>query len=499
MILFDKQPLRFYFLRKKQEDFFYNWDILFYIFSEDYNIPYKKVEFEWYPFFLLPYIMPTKYKHGRKKIGGVDRIVIRDSDFKYTTDPERILFTKHAYNLGPHLIDIPKKIPWETYKNSGTTTFIIEVPEEDAKFTGHISDGNRQFKELTFESKCRKEQYFFFGGCCYEILNETGYGLGGVRDFVDPTGDVDVRVSLPQIQIDEQVEGFTNPDGTLNSYVTHFSDWLFHHVSKCIKEIPAVYFANSAGPFETHLEGGVLLKEEILSHGKLVQILVRDMLKTQLQCNFGAVDHVIEFVILLEYHNVKRNLLHLNGSYLEDFHSLMRGNFSAMKERYTLVDEVIKHKWYNHVQRLKYLNFKFPFLKDKIDVKMLANDVLLLCCFIVLFSDSIMKYFAVGETSVKEVIEALVGNFLREVKNNEQRPLAKINGRYVGPDIPYFPTVRDLNQMPQFEQSMRTIKNYNDLFQKIDMLIERNADPSGGKRTKRRHIRKLSRKFSRGK
>ena len=127
--------------------------------------------------------------------GGFDIIPIKDSDFKYTIDPDRILWTKNVFPIAEYIIQAIQTIPWSTYSYSGTSTFwkvagATYVSEDIGVTTAPVTS----------------PLYYYFGGSVYEIMNKlfTRSGMPVLHNYVDPTGDLDVMLILPKLLLPEK-------------------------------------------------------------------------------------------------------------------------------------------------------------------------------------------------------------------------------------------------------------------------------------------------------
>jgi hypothetical protein len=102
------------------------------------------------------------------------------------------------------------------------------------------------------------------------------------------------------------------------------------------------------------------------------------MIKIQVVCKFAdtEADHCLELVLPIhptpKVSNLNETILSLNdarmfvkGFPLESFRRLLDGNLSGMKERAVLYSsEELRHKLYNHVGRIQYLNMFFSLEKN---------------------------------------------------------------------------------------------------------------------------------------
>ena len=392
----------------------------------------------------------------------ISRKQIKEWGYKYTNDRDRITFVNESYKLCPLLLDIVKKIPWESYHFEGESTFLFSFSQGD-KFS-EKDEYTSAFMEKHVTSKCYDIPYYLFGGWWYEYTNR-----GTLYDFMDKTGDVDVRVFLPELQMDgtedihekydEYDHAYLNENKELNAYVQHFSSWLFEQISFFIDEIPDEYFIHSQ-PVTTHSVDGKLIREKRLKHGILKQFITnKQMLKTQFVCNLNGITlEPIEFIILLsQIKKSPKKIDNLNGIFIDNYNAILHGNITGISDRHVLVSKPSsKHKWINHVQRIKYLNSIFN-LADY-EPYQLNYDIMAILGIIVLFSDHIMKYFALREKSVKETIESMVSNFLMYIKTKPR---------------PHFGvSTSDIKKMPNFDM----LKSADNIMNQIDFLLKRNAD-----------------------
>jgi hypothetical protein len=139
--------------------------------------------------------------------GGFDIIAIKDSDFKYTEDSDRKLWTKNVFPIAEYIIQAIQNIPWSTYsfdaystvwKSSGST---FESEEVRVK-TLPLSEG--------------ESRYYYFGGSVYEIMNKlyNRANMPNLHTYVDPTGDLDVMIVLPTFRLEA--------GKSLDSYLAYF-------------------------------------------------------------------------------------------------------------------------------------------------------------------------------------------------------------------------------------------------------------------------------------
>jgi hypothetical protein len=136
--------------------------------------------------------------------GGFDITTLKDSDFKYTIDPDRILWTKNIFPIADYLIDAVLNIPWKSYKFEGDSKFwVVKETAETGRFQVENEKSTDYIPVLSkVKAVTHAVPYYFFGGCVYEILDRLygkEAGVPKLREFVDPTGDLDVYLRLPKV------------------------------------------------------------------------------------------------------------------------------------------------------------------------------------------------------------------------------------------------------------------------------------------------------------
>jgi len=83
----------------------------------------------------------------------ISRKQIQEWGYKYTNDRDRITFVNESYKLCPLLLDIVKKIPWESYHFEGESTFLFSFSQGD-KFSEKGDEYTSAFMEKHVTSKC---------------------------------------------------------------------------------------------------------------------------------------------------------------------------------------------------------------------------------------------------------------------------------------------------------------------------------------------------------
>ena len=139
-------------------------------------------------------------------VGGLRRS-IGDYDFKYTTDNTRINWIKSIFPYMETLVDIVANIPYMEYNYQGDIVYtyigILDtvapaagfVPRELVPLELRLQDEEKIVTNYNFIEEGNNSVYYnFFGGTCFELLNDA-YKNVNLYDFVDPTSDIDIVVS----------------------------------------------------------------------------------------------------------------------------------------------------------------------------------------------------------------------------------------------------------------------------------------------------------------
>lgn len=325
-----------------------------------------------------------------KRYGGFDIIPLKDSAFKYTKDAKRIIWNKHAYPIGEHIIQLVQNIPWKTYSFEGKIKFLYFREDDDDNLIP-------AWKEHTIKTKpINKFPYYFFGGCVYEILNNEFKQLDNtLHNYTDPTGDVDVRLGLPNIEIKEKmIDDYSDfmfePNGKnnagkdkfkMNAFVDDYTRWIFEEVKKQLNKIPKQLFEKIFADtvefdYKDEPEGKFADLTYRIQNIWIIRTILNGMIKIQMTVKYKEMDepdHILEFVLPAQA-NLDENpqdvyrtnsLDRYSKDYMvikdkipvESFSELYMANVRAGGERLELLDEDgLHHKFYNHIQRLLFLN-----------------------------------------------------------------------------------------------------------------------------------------------
>jgi hypothetical protein len=320
-------------------------------------------------------------------------VLIKNSNFKYTSNKNRKKFVTHLFPYGNYIIDLIQSIPWKSYKYNGK----MNLWYEDA-------DGTYKADEkYIYASTEDFLAYYYFGGCVYEILDAL-YNAN-LHKYTDPTGDIDVRINMPKINYKSDKDyteyyfkNITQNSLEMSDLLDNYTRWIYDEFKKQLETIPTVYFQeifNDTIPFDykTNYEGKSADITTQLGNLWLVRTLLfdRGMIKIQLIAKFKDMlesDHIVEFVLPVSnnitevYELISDSVGMFTKQYqlikkypVETFSKLYSGNFSAIKERYNTHNKPNRHKFYNHIGRLIFLNTLLPSIIQRPDMPVNAKKI----------------------------------------------------------------------------------------------------------------------------
>ena len=320
-----------------------------------------------------------------KQKGGFNINPIQNKDFLYTRSQERIEWEQNAFPIGEYLIPLIQSIPWQQYRFQGITTIAEEREDEIVGIHTFSTNIEASMENFPFP-------YYFFGGCVYELIDRVY--PNSIRNYIDPTGDIDVHLSLPAItQIpvegDPYIDTVILPTGkeVMSPLIDHYTQWLYREWVKQIQlfsNLPffPILFGNTV-PF-SYQENDEGKKADLFTQiHNLWIVRIPDiegkMVKIQLLVKFTSTkesDHIVEFVLPLnctselqggiKYESIQ--IKHESNTYMllptipiASFGKLLLDNCKAMVEREPMRDsDEYRHKFFNHVGRIQYLNRILP-------------------------------------------------------------------------------------------------------------------------------------------
>jgi len=337
--------------------------------------------------------------------------------YKYTKDKERILFTENGSKYAEEFINLLREIDWN-WTFEGESTFLIN--DED-------SDSATQFIKIQCKAKLPKTPYFVFGGYVYELFNKE---YGDLERFLDPTGDVDVRINLPAIETfpKQSLMDFWYEEiecTRLNAVMDNYVNYLFQSV---LKKVEQIQILNTVDFDLKEDDEGNIVQHEKVGNVYVAKVYHPLSVKIQVVCKFKDMDkpdHLFELVWLVKKKVgdvLRTNLIvnpNINGVFVQSLPSLLVDNIGSADDRIYLYGKPNQHKWFNHIQRLKYTNYIFERIiapYDKHDRALIAS---LLCyLFLFLLKTEGIHVFSLGDRVAKTsvIFSQLTSNFLTYVK-----------------------------------------------------------------------------------
>jgi len=376
-------------------------------------------------------------------------INIKDDDFKYTISPIRRRWVQSIYPIMDEIIKIPQAIPWSTYEFEGKIPLWIPKNPENNESSGYKLNRNSDVEydisdeDITAKYPDGAVPFEFFGGSVYELLHNQFYkeralnvDVPHIRTFLDPTGDVDVHIARPKISYRDDIDvdpadsDYTDETlTTINALIDNWTHWLFEKVAEAIEvsPIPAYFESISEKITEfTNPETAIAIESKHVGNILITRAKILHMMKVH--CSIKLKDSTIEEPFLEFVYNLNeagenvikykdyRTSLHLNNDvYVQPLRSLYEENYDSISNRFILRNiPESQHKFYNHIQRLSYLNRIVPLMipKFKPYVQNLTNEITNLCYILRVMSSPEKKDYAglvrVYETNFQKVIDTLM-------------------------------------------------------------------------------------------
>lgn len=280
--------------------------------------------------------------------------------------------------------------------------------------------------------------YIVFGGSCYEWLNYQEPKENRMLDLlIDQTGDVDLILFMPKIDFtDKTLEGdashYYYKDGRPNKLLQSLLDWITSQLIVIFQDIHIENLVESTPVLSNF--GDVELHSVSLNMNKIfiTQVAVKDPQSTKLQvtCKFNGMtdpDHILEFVLNCgsdlpkDQNSINMRMSQklsqvINGLRMENFDRLYEGNKDSLSTRTRSLPDSRIHKYYNHIQRLKYLNM---YQSHNFDVLLIPEY---LCLLIMLKKDDGWDVFAIKEEPEYVTKSQLYGNLLQKLNDELKNP-----------------------------------------------------------------------------
>jgi hypothetical protein len=347
--------------------------------------------------------------------------------YKYTRDNDRKIFTENGSKYADEFISLVREIDWG-WRYEGENTFLRGTYNDDTEKVDF------DFVKLECTATLPPVPCFVFGGYVYELLNKE---FGGLKKFLDPTGDVDLRINTPIVKLSErhkheEVYNFWYEQAActkLNEIMDNYSSHLF---SLVLSKVTQMNFENTVDfDIKDDPEGG---GEDFVKVGNVYvsRICNPSNVKIQIVCKFSNMtssDHLFEMVWVIKKEDIGEEMGPLSyyreknpkiqGVFVQDLKSLILDNVGSANDRISLYGTVKQHKWFNHIQRLKYLNSIFK------DIILIYTDkhekfiigTLLCYMFLFLLKTEGVHVFSLGDRVAKTdvIFNQLTSNFLEHV------------------------------------------------------------------------------------
>jgi len=347
--------------------------------------------------------------------------------YKYTRDNDRKIFTQNGSKYADDFISFLREMNWD-WRYEGENTFLIATYDEST------DKSDFAFVKLPCVATPPPIPYFVFGGYVYELLNKE---FGGLQKFLDPTGDVDVRLNTPAVTLTEKdkyvsVYNFwyeqaecTKLNEIMESYSTHLFSLVLSKMTEMRIENTVDFDITEDDEYN---DEAIVVR---VGNVYLVRVCNPSSVKIQIVCKFSNMsspDHLFEMVWLIKNEKIDESLEQLKhykeinpkiqGVFVQDLKSLIVDNVGSANDRMSLYGTVKQHKWFNHIQRLKYLNAIFKeVIRSYADNERSVIGTLLCYMFLFLLKTEGVHVFSLGDRVAKTnvIFNQLTSNFLEFV------------------------------------------------------------------------------------
>ena len=254
-------------------------------------------------------------------IGGFKNKV-SDIDFKYTTDPSRIFWVKTFYPHLGTLVSAIQRIDYNSYEYTGNFIFKLEILERDNSNEENPYDYLYKVEHIHLDRDSLS--YYFFGGICYELLNDFNK-TPPLSNYVDPTGDIDIAIMVPEITPSKKLISEWNKinkydgynvntlffDESINPYYLDIAKWIHSNLLSIVEELninirESIEFDISEYQIENKLEmiDVVVRNAHVIlyiegSHTIKVQLIYKIRNSEGLE----VIDHLVEFLVTPPIYN----------------------------------------------------------------------------------------------------------------------------------------------------------------------------------------------------
>jgi len=356
--------------------------------------------------------------------------------FKYTTNKDRKIFSSFLKQHIGDITDLVLEMPWDSYEYKGPCILSQTTEDEEQIYT-----------PTEIIAKCYDLPYHFIGGCVYYLYTKK---YPDKNKYMDLTGDIDIYLDIPKIFSINGREDikylndfcksvFEDEQGiNMNDCIKDYCVWILVHFFKLFSSEIKDDFYNELQEYRFNekdkhilsIDGSKLVKN---IHNKIYFYVIREnnMTKIQIECKVKHMehpDHLVEYVLKTDiqnetdetwdspnsYFKKKVDIFDINNKKynIQKYKDLINHNMRAMNDRIVLADKDNSHKFFNHIARIRYLNYIY-------DEQNMNNDVLENNMAEIIYSlwedkENIRKY-NYEEMNNKKFIETMVGNFIKQL------------------------------------------------------------------------------------
>lgn len=341
----------------------------------------------------------------------------------YTRDKDRILFSKKLESLGiGSILENIRNMNWSDYVYNGPCELKNAEGDDDN------DDSLNVFEKVTIQATLNENPYVIFGGAVYVLYKQV---YPDDKRFMDPTGDVDVQINIPKIvSINDKKDVITlnkyymstfKEDNTLNELTLHYMKWCLDHIYDLFE------VDDDLEEYEYENENVIFTKTK---GNKLYFSIVQEpnMIKAQVECKVKGMDkpdHMLEFVLLSNSDDFdtwdmdtnkkfKKKIQMFNGFPIQKLDDLIEDNVKAMEARFELRnDPTTKHKLYNHIGRVRYLNYIYPKINEP-----MSDAIKRLLYFLWTNHMKIYSYNYEPTMEHREFMMSMMGHFYENLTNS---------------------------------------------------------------------------------
>lgn len=372
-------------------------------------------------------------RRTRRHSGGSNRY----PNYKYTRNISRSKWTNSLYPYANTILSALSKLQWSEFHYEGPTAFLI-----DTFLNKNTLDGFTMNKELKQQTKivsavltANPKPYEIFGGAACELYN-SAFPQVSIVKFVDPTGDIDIRVSQPFFTFtDPELESYYDEtgyleiamiqDGTYTECGNAFTQWIFKEVIKQMTPIAGQFIRKefSLPRVEEDEETKLADLQENVGNFLITRCITdnKEMIKIQVTIKVeDSVNHLAEFIISHKGFKPSNNNILIKDLYVQQPRTVLLSQLDALVSRGEGVMQLNNtsetvlnfYKIENHCGRILYLIYLLKqigltryknvsintlSLSDAILIlkQLYRNNIFMLCS----------KHF--GETYIDQIIQVL--------------------------------------------------------------------------------------------